>query len=177
MTDDDTTRPEHFRLPLEFILTEHDRQRVLCAALERLGDHPEAPDTQENAAHILRYLTHELPHHIADEEEDLFPLLRRRATADDGVEPMLEALHNEHATDDEFRLALEGPLRAIAAGETLPSFETFRHQARAFAELHRRHLAWENGALLPLARKRLSADDLLALGRSMAARRGIVFPE
>ena len=44
--------------------------------------------------------------------------------------------------------------------------------AMAFATLQRRHLAWENGTILPLARQRLSAEDKAELGRRMTARRG-----
>ena len=37
-----------------------------------------------------------------------------------------------------------------------------------------RHLALENAVVLPIARLRLSAEDLLALSRRLAARRGLV---
>ena len=42
-----------------------------------------------------------------------------------------------------------------------------------FRSSERRHLAWENGAILPLARKRLTPEDLRTLGQKMAALRGI----
>ena len=46
---------------------------------------------------------------------------------------------------------------------------------RTFAEAQRRHIAWENSLVLPLARKRLTAKDLETMGRNMAARRGIAY--
>ena len=55
--------------------------------------------------------------------------------------------------------------------------QVFVHEARTFGVLQRRHLAWENGTILPLARKRLNKHDLAELGRKMAARRGLSFPD
>ncbi len=63
-------------------------------------------------------------------------------------------------------------LRCLAEGKTLDDPLTFGHQARAFAGFQRRHLAWENSVLLPLARRRLDPSDAADLRRTMTARRG-----
>ncbi len=63
------------------------------------------------------------------------------------------------------------PLRPIANGGEPADREAFPHDARAFAIFQRRHLGWENGTVLPLARKRLTDADQAELGRRMAARR------
>ena len=47
----------------------------------------------------------------------------------------------------------------------------------AFAEGQRRGRAWENGFILPLARRRLTRADLALIGHNMARRRDIDFPE
>ena len=67
-------------------------------------------------------------------------------------------------------------MEVIAKGAKLANPVRMLFNARAFAEAQRRHIAWENNVLLPLARKRLTEADLKELGRNMAAMRGIVYP-
>lgn len=163
--------PEGIRHPIEFLFADHDRLRVVCAALERLANDCTAEDAQENAAFALSYLESELPLHIADEEQDLFPLLKRRCAPDDEIDTILALLNDEHEADQEYQLRLLEPLRSIAAGAQPADAVEFGHAARAFSVFQRRHLAWENGTVLPLARKRLTAADQADMGRRMADRR------
>jgi len=44
------------------------------------------------------------------------------------------------------------------------------------SEIHLSHLNWENTVVLELARLRLNPDDLRAMAKNMAARRGITLP-
>ena len=165
-------RVEDFLHPIEFLFAEHDRQRVLCATLERIANDPLAPDAAENAALVLGYCEEHLQAHIADEETDLFPLLRRRCEPDDAIGTILGLLDEEHVADAEIFRRLVTPLRTVANGEVPADSGAFAGDARAFSILQRRHLSWENGTLLPLARRRLSKDDLAELGRRLATRRG-----
>ena len=162
-----------FAYPIEFVLADHDRQRVQFAALERLANDLDAPDARAIAAAILEFLETKLPLHVQDEERDLFPLLRRRAEPDDGFDVLLGLLQDEHAVNEEYYRDVLGPLRTMAGGGKPARPEAFAAQARAFSIFERRHLAWENDAILPLARKRLTPEDLRTLGQKMAARRGI----
>ena len=158
-TEPSNHRPEGVRYPIEFLFAEHDRQRVVCAALERLAQDCAAEDAQENAAFVLSYLEHELPLHVADEEDDLFPLLKRRSNPDDDVDTILALLTEEHEGDQEYHHKLLEPLCSIAAGLQPSDVVDFTHAARTYSVIQRRHLAWENGTVLPLARKRLTAAD------------------
>ena len=160
-----------FRTPIEFLFDEHDRQRIMCATLERLADDCTSGEAQDDAQFVLSYLEHDLPLHIADEEEDLFPILKRCCEEDDELDYVLALLSEEHEVDEDYYLDLLEPLRVIASGMEPVDRDAFAHNARAFAIFQRRHLGWENGTVLPLARKRLSPDDLAELGRRMAARR------
>ena len=162
-----------FRNPIEYLFREHDRQRMICATLELLAHDCTADSAPENAALVLGYLEHDLPLHIADEEEDLFPLLTRRCEPEDEFEELVALLSSEHETDEKHYLALLAPLRAIVNGLQPPDPMQFAADARAFAVLQRRHLGWENGTVLPLARRRLTAADRAEMGRKMAERRGI----
>lgn len=165
--------PTRFDDPVEFIHREHDRQIVVLGAIERLASAPDADDAHETAAYALEYLERELPLHVEDEERDLFPRLAQRAVADDGFDDILAALQAEHAADDAYCRALMGDLRRLAGGGPLADPLAFTHQARAFAGFQRRHLAWENSVLLPMARRRLEAGDTAELRCAMAARRGV----
>ena len=162
---------ERFGNPIEFLFNEHDRQRVICATLELLAHDCAADDAPENAALVLDYLERALPLHIADEEEDLFPLLMRRCAPDDEIDNIVALLSSEHETDEINYLALIVPLHAIINGLRPPDPVRFAVDARAFAVLQRRHLGWENGTVLPLARRRLRAEDRVEMARKMAERR------
>ncbi len=176
--DDDTERepepsPARFDDPIEFIHTEHDHQLVMLGAIERLAADPAGADAIGTASHVLRYLEHELPLHIEDEEQDLFPALGARVEADDGFDEVLASLQHEHEADDAYCQALIVDIRRIAEGKVPENLIAFGHQARAFARFQRRHLAWENSVVLPLARKRLRETEIAGLRRRFAARRGI----
>lgn len=172
---DDPLEPLDFVYPIEFMLTDHDHQRVQFASLERLADNLEAADARENAQALLAFLVNKLPLHVQDEEADFFPLLRRRCKPDDEFDVLLGLLQNEHAVNEEYYRNVLGPLRSIAEGGKSDHPQAFSHWARAFSIFERRHLAWENGTIIPLARKRLTPADLRALGKKMAERRGVKF--
>lgn len=170
--------PENlFREPVDYLYADHFRQRVVCGLLDEIADDHEAARVPEIAGLVLDYLLRDLPQHVADEEQDLFPRLRARCRPEDEVERILMLLSEEHARDQEVVLALPAGLRSLVEGRPLPQPELFVQAASTFAECQRRHLAWEEGVIFPLARKRLQPDDLAELGRNMAARRGLSFPK
>jgi hemerythrin-like domain-containing protein len=159
------------RRPLEFLEGHHDRQLLICAALEHLAEEPRAADAAETARMVLDYFERELPLHIADEEEDLFPLMLTRCEEDDGFEEIVALLESEHETDFDLHDGLIPLLGSLAEGAALESPSLFARDALTFATLQRRHLSWENGAVLPLARQRLNQDDLDAMAVTMTQRR------
>jgi hemerythrin-like domain-containing protein len=169
--------PEDFRDPITFLAAEHDRQLGLWKSLERLADETEGNAARSQATAILTYLDCEMAHHIADEEENFFPALKRRAKYEDGFDEIVIAMSEEHQAGGEARRPIIEALRSIAAGNVPEDREAFARNARQFASLQRRHLTWENDVILDLARKRLEPDDLLQIGRSMARRRGVTHPE
>src|SRR5690606_3657521 len=124
---------------------------------------------------LVEFLRNDLPLHIIDEEQDLFPLLRRRVLPEDEVETVLGRLSAEHRADAaqgrEVRALLEDALERQAAPGMDPAA---RKALRGFASQELQHLALENAVVLPIARLRLTAKDLAGLGRRLAARRGVV---
>ena len=121
------------------------------------------------------YLGHDYPMHIADEEADLFPLLRRRCPPCDRIEEIFELLCREHLTDARLNTALTEDLEPLIAGRAFNDPARVLMNLFAFVETQRRHLAWENAVILPRARAYLTPADCVELGRRLAARRGIDF--
>ncbi|MGE5148061.1 MAG: hemerythrin domain-containing protein [Candidatus Eiseniibacteriota bacterium] len=158
--------------PIEFIRFEHYRQRTLCDRLRRLADDLGRPGAAEDAARILDYLSGELPLHIADEADDLMPLLCERSVRRDEAQAIAETLDREHEADQRGIDRLFDALLCLAGGEPLAEPARFAAAARAFEDKLRRHLVWENQTLLPLARKCLWTGDVEFLGLRMARRHG-----
>ena len=82
--------------PVEFLYTEHASIVDWCHRLATLADDPTADDAPRLAASLLDFLNETLPLHIADEEEELFPRLKRRAPHDERLMSVIEQLQMEH---------------------------------------------------------------------------------
>jgi hemerythrin-like domain-containing protein len=164
------TDPRLLGNPLDFLHEDHLREREICVMLDRIAA-AENPD-QDAAAHAAGFLADELPLHFADEEEDLFPLLRQRCEPEDDIERALARLLADHVhagveTPDLVRL-----LRLVAEGEATLSPED-RALLTRYASHSRRHLVLENAIVLPLARARLTRRDLDRMRLAMLHRRGL----
>jgi hemerythrin-like domain-containing protein len=156
--------------PIEFLRFEHFRQLVLCELLGRIADDPCGADTGRSIPWVRRYLMTELALHAADEEQDLLPLLDRRCDAHDALGDISDALERDHLSDERLKAEIVRDLTALAAGRPLNRPLDFIVRILAFEEHLRRHLMWENATLMPLARRRLTTDDLATLGESMTRR-------
>lgn len=165
------TDPRLLADPLDYMEAEHYRQRAALAHLERLR--PDTPPERRVAIAklVLAFIRGEVGRHVEDETRDLFPLLRRRCLAEDDVEAVLALAAAEHARDAELARPVADGLERCARRE--PPGADFPDAIAAFVDSQRRHLAWENAIVLPLARKRLTPTDRKRLGASMAARRGL----
>lgn len=160
------------RDPLDWLFAEHYRQRQFY----RMVDDVAAANVfdGERIERLLGFLRHDLALHVIDEEEDLFPLLRRQSLPEDEVEQVLALLSAEHQADIAQAATVRGHLEACLKGRKAPGLQPgVRKVMQDFARQALRHLALENAVVLPIARLRLSPDDLVSMGRRLAARRGI----
>jgi hemerythrin-like domain-containing protein len=159
--------------PLDWFFAEHYRQRQFY---RMIGEEAAANVFDGGRMNrLLDFLRHDLALHVIDEEEDLFPLLRRRALPEDEVEQVLELMSTEHRSDMTQAQILRGCLEACLLDRKAPGLEPgVRKIMQDFAAQALRHLALENAVVLPIARLRLSPEDLVAMGRRLAARRGMV---
>jgi len=155
---------------LDFILFEHKKHREMCDALDALA---EAPDfNPAEVAKLADFIRTELTMHIIDEEEELFPLLRLRCEPEDEVEAALDRFDGEHESDRDLSARVRIFLySAITEDKPLSCLPGARAALHEFAQNQRLHMMLENAVLIPLARRRLTAGDLEALGKRFAARR------
>lgn len=159
--------------PLDWFFAEHFRHRLFCrlvndVAVAHVFD-------GERVTKLVEFLKNDLPLHIIDEEQDLFPLLRRRALPEDEVEKVLGLLSAEHRADAAQAHDVRDRLEDCLARQSAPGMNPETRKAlQGFASQELRHLALENAVVLPIARLRLGKRDLDGLSRRLAARRGIV---
>lgn len=161
--------------PLDFIRADHARQRALCGVIEDLA----RASSLENhkAERVVEQLGRDLALHVIDEEEDLFPLLRRRCRPEDDIDAVLTLLSGEHSGQEsvakEIRDALSG---LMASGAPVRDHPGLQEKMLRFTARERRHLELENSIVIPIARARLNERDLSEISRGMAARRGVRLP-
>lgn len=158
---------------VEMIAAAHLEHRQLLLDLDALvAQH--CPDAAA-VARLARGLPDVVTLHRIDEEEDLLPLLRRRAGRDDELPATLARLSREHAALGATAEVAGAALDRLAGGLAGP---VDRAALSVFADVTRRHVLFENAVVLPLARVRLKPADRRALAERMAARRGLcLLPE
>jgi hemerythrin-like domain-containing protein len=145
--------------PLRFIRHEHDLHLKFCDLLEAIAD--DLPHNVHRAQATAAVTALEnLPAHHRFEETTLFPLLRKRAKPRDNIDLIIDHLAMEHAVDESLASELGEELELLCAGRDLANANLTGYMLRGFFENYRRHVGWENVVLLPLAERRLSADDL-----------------
>lgn len=156
--------------PLDFIVEDHDRIRNMCALIEYILDRPETHP--EIIAQVSDFVRAELPVLIGDEGEDLLPLMQRRCEPEDEIDRLRTRLDAEHDTAMYLLPDALETLETLRAGHAGVS-EAGLHLLRNFAAHLHRHLIFENAILIPLARARLTPDDISTLRMRMRARRGL----
>ena len=166
-----TMDPQLLVDPIGFLQTELYRQRVACNTLEALAQSDSNGDARTDAERVLRYIIEDLPTHIGDMEDCLFPLLRRKSLPADNLERVLARYRGMVERRDEPAGTLVSILRSMADGEPQP--QDLPAVAHAFVAPWRSDVAAEKDEILPLAERRLTEADLIALGQALALRRGI----
>lgn len=153
---------------LEVLAGCHQRIEAQLATLEELCRTPARPAARA----VLRYFQSEGLQHQHDEDEDLFPLLRRLAAERERLEiaALMDDLEREHATIERQWSRLRQQLELVASGRgsALDADDVLR-----FAWLYRRHMEYEAAAIIPFAKEALSAEQRAGLAVRMAARRAI----
>ena len=110
--------------------------------------------------------------HHQDEEQDLFPLLRRYAgeRGRGDVLAALDELAHEHRSMDDVYARIRARLDDVAEARS-PRLDI--EQVAHFAWLYRRHIMREEALAFGFAAEALTAAERAELGARMAARRGV----
>jgi hemerythrin-like domain-containing protein len=181
-TLDFRTAAAGFDQPIELWNACHERVTRMCNLLQRLVVHMRTAGADENArttaVSIRRYFDEAAPRHHEDEEIDLFPrLIARLAERKDDGEAQravraIETMTADHQAMDQLWQVLRAGLIAVenGTGDQLAEAEV-----TLFVDRYRTHIALEDSVIAPALRKRLKRSDLEAVGRAMAARRGVAW--
>jgi hemerythrin-like domain-containing protein len=148
--------------PLAFLAAEHARQRALLGHLERLAGN-RTGSRVAIARGLAAWLACELPLHLRDEEDSLYPRIGSDLCA------VLPTLREENQMTAALRGELRADLAQIAAGHR-PS-DRFAAAVAEFVAGYRRHLALEEREVMPTADRTLSRLDREVIHREMVARR------
>ena len=159
--------------PLVFIHENHLRQRHICAVIDEIAQHHVQ---KKDIRAILTFLTNELPLHLQDEEEDIFPLLMRRCEPEDEIGRAISKLTVDHAHAGAGIPKIVEILEKLETEDIEPN-ETESSALTEFTAHSRRHLILENAVILPLARARLTDADLSNLSIRMCQRRSVKPPQ
>jgi hemerythrin-like domain-containing protein len=157
--------------PLDFILAEHHRHRTFCTRLRQASENRQL--SRIDADRIVAYLTQDLELHHADEDEDLFPALRKRALPEDDLGAVLARLGEDHRRGAAMIEAVVDVLSQNPAAEFVRIDTTTAEIMQVYAASEHRHLALENAVVLAIAGVRLHRSDLNKISRNMKARRGV----
>jgi len=126
----------------------------------------------------LKYFREAAPKHTADEEEDLFPMLRELASpCIPAVLADLDRLEAEHTIAEAWHREVEDLGERWLRQNSLPPEDAARlkNLLTSLSDLYRAHIASEEERVFPTAKAELSESELQSIGRRMASRRGVLF--
>jgi hemerythrin-like domain-containing protein len=169
-------KPEsNFTDPIGLLTDCHRRiERFLSVLVRVAADARGGALTAEQRAALetaLRYFRDAAPKHTADEESTLFPRLRSCAPQ---ALAQIDALESDHDRADLQHAEVDRLGREWLDTGALPPDAAMRLSAilAELSELYRDHIAIEEGSVFPAAAV-LAHADRIAMGKEMAARRGL----
>jgi hemerythrin-like domain-containing protein len=171
-------RESDFTDPIGMLGDCHRRIEMFLKVLVRVAEQAqgEALNEEQRGAveTALRYFREAAPKHTADEEESLFPRLRRIESADmRALMARIESLEKEHVCADRSHGEVDslGRLRLKNGMLLADQASRFRTLVLQLRDLYRHRIATEDSEVFPAAAAALSASDRQAIGGEMASRR------
>ncbi len=161
--------------PLEHLFACHrrieERLNVLIRAAAHLEDR--RAEALEAIANSFRFLDSSGVQHTADEEESVFPRMRRSLSKQDVT--FLEKLEDDHREVDRVYESAKDVYAALAAanGDIGEAAGRFQDIVERLCGLYRAHIAAEDERLIGLGRAVLSDEELSAIAREMKIRRNV----
>lgn len=179
MIADPTGPLPSFDNPFALMLSCHRRVEQRMGLLHGLADRLEDADpaVRAEALAVLEsvhaFLSTAGIHHTADEEEDLYPMLRE--SGDPECLAALDELEQEHMRLEPILVAFDRLAGRMVATESLDaaSVAELRRLMATMDELYRAHIRHEEGTLFPRAEVLLTPEQIARLSQGMRDRRGI----
>lgn len=168
-----------FDEPLALMSDCHRRIEHFLSVLVRVADRQagDVLDEQTQAAMraAQRYFRESAPLHTADEEHSLFPRLSALGPDLADLINESERLEREHKHASRLHASVDRRIEQWLSSGVLAAedIEALREELRALDTLYARHIAFEDQTLFPRAQRVLAGEELLSIGREMAARRGL----
>ncbi len=141
---------------------EHLAERSLCDVLELIADDLLGPLDLTLTRRSVTGLRRCVKRHRILEEGYFYPVLTNRLRRGELDADLLEQIRGEHASDQSLAYDTADQLeRALARGRA-ENPEMLGYMLHGFFECRRRHIAWEDAVVLPLAKSRFSPEDYRA---------------
>jgi hemerythrin-like domain-containing protein len=153
----------------ENILARMDRIGALSRALLQGGPQAFAPQI-EQWRELLSFVEHTVANHTKDEEEGLFPMLRKH------LEDEVVGCLADHTWAEDTEKWLREQFEVFTSYPHTPSevhIEQFARRAGELAGYYREHIEKENRQVFPMAKELLSQEQLKHLGTLMRKHRRI----
>lgn len=161
---------------LSIVIQGRRHQRNLCDDLEQIADQLGGPVDPRLCSSVLQRLHHDMQLYHRDEEV-LFDVLRTHEEHDGVIARCIVLVLSEHAMHESYLFELAEPLGDMSAGKQIRDTHAVGYMLRCCFDGIRRHLNWEDAALLGDRLNVISDADaeILAVGfarnRSQLARR------
>lgn len=165
--------------PIGMLSDCHRRIEMFLGSLEAIAnvvDRPLTGDTKRALDAALRYFRESAPKHNADEEESLFPRMRRiRDPEIVSALAKLDDLEKDHRRAAPLHAVVERLGRILLLEGRLTEAEAggFREAVSTLSTMYRRHIRLEDEIVFPTAARLLPEADRKAIGWEMAARRNV----
>lgn len=154
---------------LDWLSGEHAQQEELCVILEEIADVLPGPVDRIRIKYSRNFLRTDIPRYIAIQQRFLFPLLRRRAKQKDDIDSLISRITLANNADEELCYDTADQLEATIDTGLPKNPDMLAYMLRGLFEGRRRHIEWEHAVVIPLARKRLKANDLRPLSPAYLA--------
>src|SRR3954471_19331998 len=166
-----------FSNPTGLLADCHRRVEAFISALVAIAstcDRPLDDSHRHSLEAALKYFREAAPKHTADEEESLFPRLRKLSNPElDGAIAKLDTLEDDHRWAEPLHRAVDelGLIYLnrgmLADGESAQ----FRHAVTRLQQMYCTHIEVEEQLVFPVAAKLLSDEEKQVIAREMSARR------
>ena len=146
--------------------------RILCVVVERAPGRALTDEEIEAVRSALHYFKVGGNRHTADEEESLFPRMRKEESIADALRE-IEALEADHREANNLHIAVETLYNAWAEGHPLSAHdeERLRAATQRLQRLYEAHIRVEENTVFPRAAEALNPETIAAMGEEFRARR------